>query len=75
MVIGAPPDGGRLLCSPVDGTSNCPEVNGWLSTIGSIDEDNDFCLGRNALQRTWLRQFGVKARETALCTAKNLFAV
>jgi hypothetical protein len=53
--MGAPPDGGRLGCSPVDGTSNGAEVNGWLSTIGSIDGRNDFCLGKTTLRRT-LRQ-------------------
>jgi hypothetical protein len=41
-----------------NGTSNGAEVNGWLSTIGSIDGDNDFCLSRNALRRTSLRQSG-----------------
>jgi hypothetical protein len=35
-----------------NGTSNGPEVNGWLSTIGSIDGGDDFCLGKTTLRRT-----------------------
>jgi hypothetical protein len=58
-----------------DGTSNAPEVNVWLSTIGRMEGAGDFCLGRNTLRRTLLWQSGVpgasKARGIALCTAKN----
>jgi hypothetical protein len=58
-----------------DGTPNTPEVNVWLSTIGRMEEANDFCLGRNTLRRTLLWQSGgpgaSKARGIALCTAKN----